>query len=168
MAAKLSFIDLGGRFKVQYRNTTGVLRSSPEDIYRGFYDPIFAEDLRWYIEDYLAIPYGAYRDRAKETEASLKESGKRLFENAFSNAGSRELYDRARAEGLNQCDFEIISSSAEVLSIPWEMMYDQSAMSMSLFFSTQFIGHSNYIERGIKLQSRMTNSEFFGYCPKRR
>ncbi len=50
MSAKLSFIYLGGRFKVQYRNTTGVFRSSPEEIHTGFYDPIFAEDFRWYLE----------------------------------------------------------------------------------------------------------------------
>ncbi len=43
------------------------------------FDTDDVEDLRWYLEDYLYAPYGAYSERGEIVERRLEEWGEELF-----------------------------------------------------------------------------------------
>jgi tetratricopeptide (TPR) repeat protein len=79
------------------------------------------EDLRWYLEDYLRAPFGAYAERGPEIEASLTAWGHAIFEAVFGEARAREAYETLREES-SSAEIVIRSPSAEVLGLPWELM----------------------------------------------
>lgn len=81
------------------------------------------DDIRWYLEDYAA-KYAQMDDesleRAKQIRGKLQEWGKNLFEAVF-NDHAQELFDD-RHKDLESL---IISTShAEILSLPWELLYN--------------------------------------------
>ncbi len=80
------------------------------------------EDLRWYLEDYLRVPYGVYADRGEAIARRLREWGERLFEAVFPDGPPREAYLLARQE--RPCELWLSSSSPAFLSLPWELLRD--------------------------------------------
>ena len=55
------------------------------------------EDLRWYLEDYLLVPYGVYGEKGPEVSAHLREWGHAVFETLFGSGPGRDAYVRMRA-----------------------------------------------------------------------
>src|SRR4051794_7518118 len=80
------------------------------------------EDLRWYLEDYLTMPFAVYEQRGQAVQARLSEWGRALFDAVF-GAGKpgRDAYLRSR-EGA--CELVVRSKSPKFLSLPWELMQD--------------------------------------------
>ncbi|WP_335093261.1 tetratricopeptide repeat protein [Nostoc sp.] len=93
----------------------------------GFQQPFDEEnaaELRWYLEDYLKFPYGIFPDNAVKIEQKLQHWGQHLFELVFrSTEKGREFFQEATREGLDNCELGIISDNAEVLNLPWELLY---------------------------------------------
>ncbi|MEH2346590.1 MAG: tetratricopeptide repeat protein [Nostoc sp.] len=93
----------------------------------GFQQPFDEEnaaELRWYLEDYLKFPYGIFPDNAAKIEQKLQHWGQHLFELVFrSTEKGREFFQEATREGLDKCELGIISDNAEVLNLPWELLY---------------------------------------------
>ena len=60
--------------------------------------PADREELRWYLEDYLVVPYAVYEERGPTIRAKLPGWGEALFGSVF-GAGKpgRDAYVRARA-----------------------------------------------------------------------
>jgi hypothetical protein len=54
------------------------------------------EDLRWYLEDYLAVPFGVYDDRGAAIAARLRGWGESLFGSVFGSGPARDAYVRLR------------------------------------------------------------------------
>ena len=81
------------------------------------------EDLRWYLEDYLRLPFGAYESRGPGVAAQLAPWGEAVFAAVFGAGPARTAYQRIRdsPEGL-QVVFR--SGSADMLGLPWELMRD--------------------------------------------
>ena len=48
------------------------------------------EDLRWYLEDYLAAPYGVWEDRGPQVQAGLAGWGEAVFASIFGAGPARE------------------------------------------------------------------------------
>ncbi|MEH2330441.1 tetratricopeptide repeat protein [Nostoc sp.] len=88
------------------------------------FDEENAAELRWYLEDYLKFPYGIFPDNAVKIEQKLQQWGQQLFELVFrSTEKGREFFQEATREGLDNCELGIISDNANVLNLPWELLY---------------------------------------------
>jgi CHAT domain/NACHT domain len=82
-----------------------------------------AEDLRWYLEDYLLAPYGVWADRGPQVAAELVVWGQAVFSAVFGSSPAREAYAQARDR---ESPLEIVfrSPSSALLGLPWELMAD--------------------------------------------
>jgi tetratricopeptide (TPR) repeat protein len=100
------------------------LRLAPEVPFQQPFDEDNAADLRWYLEDYLQFPYGIFPDNAVKIEQKLQQWGQQLFELVFrTTEKGREFFQEATREGLDNCELGIISDNANVLNLPWELLY---------------------------------------------
>ena len=79
------------------------------------------EDLRWYLEDYLRVPFGVYEDRGSEIQTNLASWGEAVFGAVFGPGPARDAFMRAQDDGL-----ELVFRSADpgLLELPWELMRD--------------------------------------------
>ncbi|MBE9210660.1 tetratricopeptide repeat protein [Nostoc sp. LEGE 06077] len=99
-------------------------RFASEVTFQQPFDEENAAELRWYLEDYLKFPYGIFPDNAVKIEQKLQHWGQELFELVFrSTEKGREFFQEATREGLDNCELVIISDNAEVLNLPWELLY---------------------------------------------
>ncbi|OAR24178.1 hypothetical protein A8W25_17180 [Streptomyces sp. ERV7] len=80
-------------------------------------------DLRWYLEQYLRMPFGVYEQRGPRVAERLPEWGARIFSALFATAEARKAYTEARTRG-GQLEIVLRSCSAELLGLPWELMAD--------------------------------------------
>jgi tetratricopeptide (TPR) repeat protein len=81
------------------------------------------EELRWYLEDYLRMPFGVYEDRGPGVAARLASWGQAVFGAVFGPNPARDAYQRMRARPAGvQVVFR--SGSAPLLGLPWELMRD--------------------------------------------
>jgi hypothetical protein len=97
------------------------------------------EDLRWYLESYLGVPYAVYEARGQAIQERLRGWGEALFEGVF-GAGKpgRDLYLQAR-EG--EAELALTSRSPGFLGLPWELLKDPQrdtplALAMTAFDRT--------------------------------
>jgi hypothetical protein len=80
------------------------------------------EDLRWYVEDYLRVPYGVYEQRGPQVAARLRDWGHTLFAALFGTEPARLAYAALRPGA--ETELLVRSSSARWLSLPWELAWD--------------------------------------------
>ncbi|MBL1102653.1 tetratricopeptide repeat protein [Streptomyces coffeae] len=85
-------------------------------------------ELRWYLEEYLQVPFGVYGERGPQTAARLPAWGAQIFGAAFPTGSAREAWVRARARaearGGGPVEIVVRSASADLLGLPWELMAD--------------------------------------------
>ncbi|MGW6984866.1 tetratricopeptide repeat protein [Streptomyces sp. NPDC054932] len=86
------------------------------------------EDLRWYLEEYLRVPFGVYGDRGRQITDRLPAWGAEIFEAVFGSGPARDAYQRARARA-GRVELVIRSDSAQHLAMPWELMADPARPS---------------------------------------
>ncbi len=79
------------------------------------------EDLRWYLEDYLRGPFGAWEERGPAIQLRLRTWGDQIFDSVFGSRLAKDAYQRAREQGL---ELVFCSSEPGMLSLPWELMSD--------------------------------------------
>jgi hypothetical protein len=65
-------------------------------------------NLRWYLEDYLRVPFGVWADRGPTVQARLARWREQVFASVFEDGPARFAYERARDKGL-----EVLFRSAE-------------------------------------------------------
>ncbi len=81
------------------------------------------QDLRWYLENFLELPTGAYPDVAERVQDSLREWGTSCFEALFPKQPYLWLQE-ARKAGLENLHLKISSDDPRVLAWPWEALHD--------------------------------------------
>jgi tetratricopeptide (TPR) repeat protein len=81
------------------------------------------EDLRWYLEDYVRAPFGAYADRGLDVERRLAGWGEKLFASVFGTGLPGEPHWQAR-ELTSPFEMLVTSASPKTLGLPWELMRD--------------------------------------------
>jgi hypothetical protein len=81
-------------------------------------------DLRWYLEDYLRVPYGVYQQKGPRIASSLDGWGEAIFNSLFANESAREAYAWARASAGHHTNIVLRSNSAAPFALPWELMRD--------------------------------------------
>jgi tetratricopeptide (TPR) repeat protein len=80
-------------------------------------------ELQWYLEDYLAAPFGVYEQRGPQVQARLAGWGSQVFGALFGSGPARDAYVRLRARTAGT-RLVIRSSSSALLGLPWELMRD--------------------------------------------
>jgi tetratricopeptide (TPR) repeat protein len=80
------------------------------------------EDLRWYLEDYLRLPYGVYEQRGPQVAARVRDWGQTLFAALFGTEPARLAYAALRPGA--DTELLIRSASPKWLDLPWEMAWD--------------------------------------------
>ena len=86
------------------------------------------QDLRWYLEDFLALPSAPYRDLAGRILAARDAWGTELFNSLFDgDRNARRAYDAATAEGFGNLRLRVVSEDPGVLGWPWEALRDPEA-----------------------------------------
>lgn len=80
------------------------------------------EDLRWYFEDYLLVPYGVYGDKGPHVAAQLRDWGEAVFRAVFGSGPARDAYLQLRSRPGAEIVFR--SPTAAALALPWELMHD--------------------------------------------
>jgi tetratricopeptide (TPR) repeat protein len=104
---------------------------------------IEAEDLRWYLEEYLLWPIGVFKERAKRIENQLPRWGQDLYESALGQPFAQEalsawqqagidgerrfsvFVDSELPDGASEEDRSVAREAAtELLSLPWELLHD--------------------------------------------
>ncbi|MBW4534093.1 MAG: tetratricopeptide repeat protein [Pleurocapsa minor HA4230-MV1] len=113
-----------------------VPRSSLPIPFKHPFDEKALDELRWYLEEYLRFPYGIEPDKAAKVEQKLQDWGQQLFELVFRNSEkTRQFFQAATYEGLDNCELSISSERPEVLNLPWELLYspdDKNFLAPSL------------------------------------
>ncbi|MFF8769371.1 tetratricopeptide repeat protein [Kitasatospora sp. NPDC015120] len=85
------------------------------------------DGLRWYLEDYLRTPFGAYGERGPHTARQLPGWGARMFSALFGSGPGRDAYRRTRARARargSALEIVLRSDSAPLLALPWDLMAD--------------------------------------------
>ncbi|MEA3403763.1 MAG: CHAT domain-containing protein, partial [Armatimonadota bacterium] len=124
---RLEIVDLGSdRIQVAWRMEEGAQPFASEG--HDFAFPMEPEDraeLRWYLEDFLSSPWGAYQDRAERVARKMTQWGEELFERVFrADPRAHECYIRAVNEGVEGCLLSVVSSDPAFAGQPWELLRD--------------------------------------------
>ena len=97
------------------------------------------EELRWYLEDYLLVPFGVYEGRGARIAEQLPVWGRALFSALLASGAGREDYLKIRAKSSNgpawnelttdgpasrSAELVLQSSDPARLALPWELLLD--------------------------------------------
>lgn len=104
---------------------------TPDEIYIAG-SKTLRNELRWYLEDYISNPFGAYTERAERITAKLREWGTECYKQLFEN------------EIISSAKIVIQSESSTILAFPWEALYD----------GEYYLAQKNIIERQIVLAEK--------------
>ncbi len=81
-------------------------------------------ELRWLLEEFLDYPFHPRTDQANRAIAALQAWGEAAFKALFHSGDARDFYKDAVKPGLDQFRLLISSDDPQVLSWPWEALYD--------------------------------------------
>lgn len=81
------------------------------------------QDLRWYLEQFLELPLGAYLDTADRVQAALQAWGSACFNTLFQKQ-ARDWFQNARQQGLGKLTLKVASNDPRVLAWPWEALHN--------------------------------------------
>lgn len=85
------------------------------------------EDLRWYLEDYLAYPVDPAPAIAARIEERIRSLGIALFDSIFRADDDTRAIWSAIASGLAQTRIEIAAGQPDAPSVPWELLRDPAS-----------------------------------------
>ncbi|MEO2005561.1 MAG: CHAT domain-containing protein, partial [Candidatus Poribacteria bacterium] len=83
------------------------------------------EELAWYLEEFLAFPYGAEMERAGRVEAKMEEWGGELRAALFGKGRGAKILALAAENGYSQRDLCVTSDDVQFLARPWELLHDE-------------------------------------------
>jgi tetratricopeptide (TPR) repeat protein len=113
------------------------------------------ENLRWYLEDYMDLPYAGAVVRAEGVEKQIEQWGHRLHDAVFSapeNASVlKSLLDGAAPRGLT-----LATNQSDLLRLPWELIRDAAgSLAQRLSVRRQLETPEPFVARESNLPLRM-------------
>jgi len=126
MAGRLVVSESGGSVRVGVEGIDGEheVYGSCVVAFDVAFGPKEFDELRWYLEEYLYAPYGAYGEHGIEIEQRLQRWGEELFESLFGEGKpGRPAYLRTRAAEVPP-ELLIRSDTPQFLGLPWELIKD--------------------------------------------
>ncbi|HCT77522.1 MAG TPA: hypothetical protein DGG94_13045 [Micromonosporaceae bacterium] len=94
-------------------------------------DETATEELRWYLEDYLRAPYGAFAERGEAIAAGLRDWGRMVFAALFEQAPVRDALDALKVTS-SRIEVVLRAANAGWLGLPWELMWDAGPVPLAL------------------------------------
>lgn len=105
------------------RHTVAVALPDPAKFpVEGYPAKSFLPELRWYLEDYLQFPYGAFPQLAECVAKTMQAWGALIFDLLFTGY-ARDWYQDAKRQHFENFHIKITSNSPEIMSWPWEALY---------------------------------------------
>jgi hypothetical protein len=133
----LRIVQSGANVEVEFQDGGPPMRA-PSRPFSFSLSPQDAEDIRWYLEDYLVYPLDPAPTIAARIELRMKEIGQDLFRQVL--AGT-DVWFRAR-ERLEEIRVEIESDVRDAIA-PWELLRDPDAdVPLALHVHSFVRGHS--------------------------
>lgn len=83
-----------------------------------------ASELRWLLEKFLDWPFDPRTQQAERATVAMQAWGEAAFNALFDASKARDLYNAAISSGLASLRLIVSSDDPEVLSWPWELLYD--------------------------------------------
>jgi tetratricopeptide (TPR) repeat protein len=120
---RVSDLPLEGRRRVEVTWQDGPARRAAVATFSYEADGREAEQVRWYLEDYLEFPADPAPAVAATAEARLARTGVELFEQVFSTRDGAVIWGLAQAR-LADVRVEIDTDPAEAPGLPWELLRD--------------------------------------------
>jgi tetratricopeptide (TPR) repeat protein len=117
-------------------------------------DKAALEDLRWYVEDYLRVPYGVYEERGPQVAGQIRGWGQALFEALFAPQQAHMAYAGLRAR--EDTELLVRSMSPEWLSLPWELVWDPDRPAP---LALEFAGVSRMLPSATAPQARAASGK---------
>ncbi len=113
------------RVRVSLLRTGGVPGAVADGAFPFVFTPADREELRWYLENFLAYPRGEFAVRAARAEEMIRVRGAEMFDAVFGDAPRRALYD-AVAGRLPELRvvIETAQDDFSAIGLPWEIMCD--------------------------------------------
>ncbi len=111
------------RVRVSYRKEAAAQAQERETEFRFSVSGEERKLIQWYLEEFLAYPWGEFPSRARRAEALMIELGQRLFNAVFDHEETRALYAHV-ADDLPNTRIVIHAAGPAGVSIPWELMRD--------------------------------------------
>ncbi|MCH5352212.1 MAG: hypothetical protein J1E06_01955, partial [Acutalibacter sp.] len=84
----------------------------------------FLPELRWYLEEYLQTPFGAYQQLAESVAETMCTWGATVFDALFTGY-ARDWYQDAKRKNFEGFRIKITSDSPEIMSWPWETLHSR-------------------------------------------
>ncbi|NES03617.1 MAG: tetratricopeptide repeat protein [Okeania sp. SIO2F4] len=146
---RLVINHVGDTIQLSWQRGQANPRFAPSVTFHQPFDEQALTDLRWYLEEYLAFPYGIFPDKAQNIiEPKLQEWGQQLFELVFrSNEKTREFFQEATRERLEFCEIAISSEDPVVLNLPWELLYSPDYQFLAPSLAGMYRSLSNFAVR---------------------
>ena len=105
------------------KRTAPVLLPDPAEVpVKGHPSRKFLPELRWYLEDYLQSPFGAYPQLAECITETMRAWGAEIFDALFAGY-ARDWYQDAKRQNFEDFRIKVTSDSPEIMSWPWETLY---------------------------------------------
>jgi tetratricopeptide (TPR) repeat protein len=120
---RLSHAVSGGRQWVQAELDEAGVRQTATAEFDFAVDPVDAEGIRWYLEDFLEYPVDPAPVIAARVEQRLTQIGSELFERIFGTRDAQRLWDRAQ-QRLEQVRVEVAGDPTQGAGLPWELLRD--------------------------------------------
>ena len=89
--------------------------------------------LRWYLEDYLQAPFGAYRQSAQAVAETLEAWGTAVFNRLFVGQ-AQNWYQSAKGQNFQNFRIKITSDAPEIMAWPWEALHSGEDGYLALRF----------------------------------
>lgn len=114
------------RVRLEYRAHSGTTGVAVEHDFTFHFAEEDRELIRWYLEDYLQLPWKDFEPRAQQAITRMKAVGVELFdalryENGVPDSQSLEILGRVTAD-LKNTRFVISANEAAGIALPWELM----------------------------------------------
>ena len=100
---------------------------------QGHGDKQLLPELRWYLEDYLQAPFGAYRQSAQAVAETLEAWGTAVFDRLFVGQ-AQNWYQSAKGQNFQNFRIKITSDAPEIMAWPWEALHSGEDGYLALRF----------------------------------
>ena len=88
-------------------------------------EAIGPEELLWYFQERFTDAGPGSVDRAESIQSRLSNLGRALFHRVFeADPQCKDILEKATSQGLSDFTLAVVSSRAEFLNMPWELLND--------------------------------------------
>ena len=135
---RISDLPLGEARRVEVTWQDGPSRRAAVATFAYQADKREAEQIRWYLEDYLEFPTDPAPALAADAEQRLREIGADLFRRVFTGQDAAVIWGQVQAQ-LPEVRVEVDTDPAEAPGVPWELLRDPGTGTALALAAKEFV-----------------------------